>query len=170
MATPTYCTRDEVVDVLTRDAADTSGNAGSDDPDAVDKAIVDAQNEIDAKLALKYTVPFSPVPGLINAITQDIAAYLSDLVFRENRDYQTNLSPIYLRYQRAEDLLGKLSTGEAIIPPDGSNPENPPDTGSGLRVAAAVTRLGLVEPSDFDFRQPMHNPWYWTPEGWAIHP
>lgn len=168
MATPDYCTRDEVVDVLTRNAAETSGNAGSDDPDAIDKAIRDASQEIDAKLALKYTVPFNPVPKLINAICQDIAAYLSDLVFRENRDYTSDLSPIYLRYQRAEDLLGKLSTGEAIIPPDGTEPE-PPDTGSGIRVAAAFSRPGLIDPCDFDIGRGYGRPPYWSPEGWAIH-
>lgn len=166
--TPLYCTRDEVVDVLTRDAADVDGNAASDDPDAVDKAIIDAQNEIDAKLAARYTVPFAPVPPLINSITQDIAAYLADLVFRENRDYQTDLSPVYLRYQRAIALLGGLATGEFTIPP--VDPENPETPGVGIRVAGYITRPPLISGCEFDIDYcGWQQPDYWTDEGWAIH-
>lgn len=166
MAAPIYCSRDEVVDVLTRDASQVKGNAGSIDPDAVDKAIVDAQNEIDSKLAARYIVPFSPVPSLINSITQDIAAYLADLVFRENRDYSTDLSPIYLRYQRAIALLGGLQTGEQIIPPDGSDPD-PAPTGTGIRVAVAITRPPLVSICDFDLFPNSPRPPYWVPEFWG---
>jgi phage gp36-like protein len=168
---PDYCTRDEVVDVLTRDAAEVEGNGASVDGEAVDKAILDAEAEIDSRLGIKYTVPFNPVPPLIASIAQDIAAYLADLVFRENRDYQSELSPIYLRYQRAQAQLGRLQTGEAIIPPTGSDPDNPPDTGSGLRVAAAYSRPPLIDGCEFDIRigcSPARAP-YWTPEGWAIH-
>lgn len=169
---PDYCTPDEVVDVLTRDAAEVTGNAGSIDGEAVRKAITDAQAEIDARLATKYTVPFSPVPALVASIAQDIAAYLADLVYRENRDYQTELSPIYLRYQRAQAMLGRLQTGEAIIPPEGGDPENPPETGSGLRVAAVYSRGSLIDGCEFDIRQgcaPDRAP-YSSAEGWAILP
>lgn len=165
-----YCSRDEVVDVLTRDAAEVEGNAGSDDPDAIDKAIRDAQAEIDSRLGTKYTVPFSPVPPLINSIAQDIAAYLADLIFRENRPHATELSPIYLRYQRAQAMLGRLSTGEAIIPPDSSDPENPPDTGSGLRVAAAYSRGALITGCEFTIGASYQRPPHWSAEGWGIVP
>lgn len=168
MATLDYCTRDQVVDVLTRDAAEVEGNAGTVDDEAVDKAIQDAMAEIDSRLGIKFTVPFDPVPPLINSVAQDIAAYLTDLTFRENRDYSSELSPIYLRYQRAQAMLGRLSTGEAIIPPDGSDPENPPDTGNGLRVAAVYSRPPLVSPCDFDIPGVFgYRPPYWTAEGWG---
>lgn len=169
---PGYCTSEEVVDVLTRNAAEVDGNAASVDGEVVDKAIADAQAEIDSRLATKYTVPFSPVPPLVASIAQDIAAYLADLVFRENRDYSTELSPIYLRYQRAQAQLGRLQTGEAVIPPTGGDPENPPETGSGIRVAAAYSRPPLISGCEFDIRigcgaeQAPH----WSAEGWAIHP
>jgi len=166
MATPTYATHDEVVDVLTRDGEKTSGNAGSLDEEPIAKAIIDAQAEIDARLAARYTVPFVPVPQLINTIAQDIAAYLADLVFRENRDYQTDLSPIYLRYQRAQTLLGGLQTGEIRIPPDG---EDPPGADTGSRVVTAITRSPLFTSCDFDIYPRVDDPPYWTPEGWAIH-
>lgn len=169
---PDYCTLDEVVDVLTRNAAEVEGNAASVDGEVVAKAIADAQAEIDSRLATKYTVPFNPVPALVASIAQDIAAYLADLTFRENRDYQTELSPIYLRYQRAQAQLGRLQTGEAVIPQEGGDPENPPETGSGLRVAAAYSRPALIDGCEFDIRlgcSPYQAP-HWSPEGWAIHP
>jgi len=169
---PVYCEIDDVRDVLTRDAAADEQNNGSTlDEENLQAAIADAQSEIDAKLALRYTVPFSPVPDLIKRICVAIAAYLADLNFRENRDMQSDLNPVFARYQRAIALLGNLSTGEAVIPPDGSDPENPPDTGSGVRVAAAYSRPPLVSARDFDLGHPrFENPWFWTPEGWAIHP
>jgi len=168
---PDYCTREAVIDVLTRNAAEVDGNAASIDEEAVDTAIADAQAEIDSRLATKYTVPFNPVPALVTSIAQDIAAYLADLVFRENRDYASELSPIYLRYQRAQAQLGRLQTGEAVIPSTGSDPENPPEIGSGLRVAASYSRQPLISGCEFDIRsgcQAERAP-YWTAEGWAIH-
>lgn len=168
MAGPDYCSSEEVIDVLTRDAAVVDGNAGSIDVEPVDKAIRDAQAEIDSRLGAKYTVPFNPVPPLINSIAQDIAAYLADLIFRENRDYASELSPIYLRYQRAQAALGRLSTGESIIPPDGSDPDNPPDVGTGLRVAAVYSRPPLISVCDFDLPGIYAGrPPYWTAEGWG---
>jgi phage gp36-like protein len=168
---PGYCTAEDVIDVLTRDAAQVTGNAASIDREAVDKSIQDAQAEIDSRLARKYTVPFNPVPPLVASLAQDIAAYLADLIFRENRDYSTELSPIYLRYQRAQAQLGRLQTGEAVIPPDSSDPENPPETGTGIRVAAAYSRGPLVTGCEFDIQVgclPTPAP-FWTPEGWGIH-
>lgn len=169
---PDYCEPENVIDVLTRDAAEVEANAASIDREAIATAIADAQAEIDSRLATKYTVPFNPVPRLVASLAQDIAAYLADLVFRENRDYQTELSPIYLRYQRAQAMLGRLATGEAVIPPEGGDPENPPETGTGLRVAAAYSRGSLINGCEFDIQSgcsPDRVP-YWSAEGWAIHP
>lgn len=169
-----YCDLDDIRDVLTRDAAasaEDQNNGSTLDEENLAAARSDAQDEIDARLALRYTVPFSPVPDLIKRITIAIAAYLADLNFRENRDMQTELNPIYQRWQRAVALLGQLSTGEAIIPPEGTDPENPPDTGAGIRVASSYSRPGLVCASDFDLgQQAPSSPWFWTEEGWAIHP
>lgn len=168
---PDYCTPDEVVDVLTRNAAEVEGNAASVDGEVVTKAIADAQAEIDSRLATKYTVPFSPVPPLVASIAQDIAAYLADLIFRENRDYSTELSPIYLRYQRAQAQLGRLQTGEAVIPLPGGGSEPTPETGNGLRVAAVVNRSPLVLGNEFDIQYGVCEPApHWSAEGWGIHP
>ena len=168
-----YCDLDDIRDVLTRDAALTApeeqNNGSTLDEENLAAARSDAQDEIDARLALRYTVPFAPVPDLIRRLTIAIAAYLADLNFRENRDMQTELNPVRLRYDRAQTILGQLSTGEAVIPPDGSDPGNPPDTGAGIRVASSYSRPGLVTVCDFDIGYPVRQPPYWTPEGWAIH-
>lgn len=167
-----YCTSDDVRDVLTRDAAAEGQNNGSTlDEENIAAAIFDAQSEIDAKLATRYTVPFSPVPDLIKRITVAIAAYLADLNFRENRDMQSEMNPVLARYQRAIALLGNLSTGEAIIPQDGSDPDNPPDIGSGMRVAAVYTRPPLIDPCAFDLGYPRPGAVlsHRYAEGWGIH-
>lgn len=167
-----YCDLDDIRDVLTRDAAasgEDANNGSTLDEENLAAARLDAQDEIDAKLALRYTVPFAPVPDLIKRITIAIAAYLADLNYRENRDMQTELNPVLQRYNRAQAILGQLSTGEAIVPPNGSDPGNPPDTGSGIRVASSYSRPPLVSVCDFDIGPPLRRPPYWTPEGWAIH-
>lgn len=167
-----YCDLDDIRDVLTRDAAasvEDQNNGSTLDEENLAAARLDAQDEIDARLALRYTVPFSPVPDLIKRITIAIAAFLADLNFRETRDMQTELNPVLQRYTRAQTILGQLSTGEAVIPPDGSDP-TPPDTGAGVRVAAVYSRPGLVSACDFDIAPRVTSPYYWTPEGWAIHP
>jgi phage gp36-like protein len=171
MVAPVYCDLDDIRDVLTRDAAvsaELQNNGSTLDEENLAAARLDAQSEIDARLATKYTVPFAPVPTLIMMITVNIAAWLADLNFRENRDMETELNPIYQRYQRAQALLGQLSTGEAIIPPDGSDPETP-DPGSGIRVAAAYSRPPLISWCDFDLGYPTGQPPFTSPEGWAIH-
>ena len=169
-----YCDLDDIRDVLTRDAAasgEDQNNGSTLDEENLAAARVDAQDEIDARLALRYTVPFAPVPDLIKRITIAIAAYLADLNYRENRDMQTELNPVLQRYTRAQTLLGQLSTGEAIIPQDGSDPDNPPDTGAGIRVASAYSRPDLVSACDFDLGQPSPGAFisHRYAEGWGIH-
>lgn len=167
-----YCILDDVRDVLTRDASLTApedqNNGSTLDEENIAAAIADAQSEIDARLATRYTVPFAPVPDLIKRITIAIAAYLADLNFRETRDMESEFNPVYQRWQRAVTLLGQLSTGEAVIPPEGEEPGTPP--GSGMRVVSAYSRPALVDVCDFDiFGGRNRQPPYTSPEGWAIH-
>ena len=50
-------------------------NVGIVDQGAVDKAITDADGEIDGYLGSRHTVPLNPVPSIINKISVDIAIY-----------------------------------------------------------------------------------------------
>lgn len=92
----------------------------------IEADIVDADAEIDTALGDRYTVPFpTPVPALINSLSINIAAYLSDLRFRGGKEHASELSPFYLRYQRARALLESLASGAGELPggeiPDGGD-------------------------------------------------
>lgn len=83
----------------------------------VEDDIANADNQIDSALGSRYTVPFpTPTPPLVNSLSKDIASYLSDLRFRGAKEYGSELSPFYLRYQRAVALLNSLEEGTGSIP------------------------------------------------------
>lgn len=162
-----YATLEQVQGVLARLAERVGGNASSVPEAEIGENIARAAAEIDSKLATSYTVPFDPVPPLVNAIATDIAAYLSDLTFRETKDYSSELNPVYLRYQRAEAMLEQLQNGSAVIPPEGTDPG--PGTGTGATVAVVLTRPALFSPCEFDFAPASAQQAYWTDEFWGIH-
>jgi phage gp36-like protein len=146
------------------------GNASTLADETLIEAIEQASSEIDGKLGSRYTIPFDPIPPLVKALCVNIAAYLGDLTFREVKDHETELSPVYLRYQRAQALLEQLQIGSMVIPPVGEvpDPEDPP--GAGGRAVYASRTAPLFGPCDFDISvcgPPAAD--YWTPEGWAIH-
>jgi phage gp36-like protein len=127
-----YTTPAEVRLVLTRDLDQTAGNAASLSDATILSEIASAQQRVDGRLALVYQVPFAdPVPLLIRDITRDVAAYLSDLTFREVRDYGSELNPVYLRYKDALALLEQIATGKTTVPGD---PVPPESEASGLSV------------------------------------
>jgi phage gp36-like protein len=124
-----YTSPDEVRLVLTRDLAQTAGNAASLANETIQEQINSAMQRIDGKLALRYKVPFSdPIPKLIRDIARDIAAFLTDLTFREIRDYGSELNPVYLRYQDAVKLLDSIAKGETVVP--GEPPPGESETGT----------------------------------------
>jgi phage gp36-like protein len=86
-----YCTQDEILLMLPeRDLIQLANDTSADtvpDPDAdpdpieaaiavvVDAAIAAADAEIDVYCSVRYTVPFDPVPAIINVSSIDIAIY-----------------------------------------------------------------------------------------------
>lgn len=83
----------------------------------IEADIADADSEIDTALGDRYTVPFpTPIPSLVNSLSINIAAYLADLRFRGGKEHGSELSPFYLRYQRARNILNSLVEGTATIP------------------------------------------------------
>lgn len=129
-----YCTALEVAAVLARDVRDSYGT-GADmfDGSILDFHISAAQAEVDAVLTSRYKVPFNAdaVPALVKSLTVDVAAYLATLTYRQDVDLGAD-DPVRLRYQRAEELLAKLSTGQIDLPGAGS--EDPPAQAGGARV------------------------------------
>ena len=155
-----YTTPAEVRLVLTRDPNQTAGNAASLSDETIQGEIDSAQQRVDGRLALVYQVPFAdPVPTLIRDITRDIAAYLSDLTFREVRDYGSELNPVYMRYKDAVALLEQIATGKTTVPGD---PVPPESEASSQRVVATYsggqTPLGDV----FDDPRPGEGPIGWV--------
>lgn len=142
MAVP-YTTREKVRELLSR-------GGGSDDPgnpstaaslpnSTVDAEILAASRTIDSRLGSVYTVPFAAppqTPAMVVEIAEALAAYRCDLIFREVRDYSSDLNPVYLRWKEADALLTQLQKGLAVLPdytapdPDPGTPDNPNDSGS----------------------------------------
>lgn len=76
----------------------------------IDQAILDASNEIDGYLRLRYTLPLLYAPSELIAIACDIVRY------RLHRD--GGLEEIATRYKLAVAHLKDLSVGKAVLPSD----------------------------------------------------
>lgn len=107
-----YCTEADIINQLPEERlielADDDGD-GIADIGVVDKAIADADAEIDTYLSSRYTVPLSPAPAIINKICVDIAVWnlfsrrqVADDVAKE-------------RYRAAVDLLKLIAKGDVSL-------------------------------------------------------
>ena len=79
----------------------------------IEMAIADADAEIDGYLAKRYTVPFSPVPQVLNKLSKDIAIYnlFSRIGIDESTDQKTYLN----RYNAAISFLRLVAEGKASV-------------------------------------------------------
>lgn len=118
-----YTTVQEVKDILAKDADNVSRTAASLSDAKIEEQIKGAVEEVNSRLGVRYSVPFAdPIPAVVEYITRDFAAYYSDMVFRQSKDFSSELDPVYLRYKRAMKLLEDLASGAAVIvPPDGGS-------------------------------------------------
>lgn len=150
-----YTTPDAVRLVLTADGnpADLSTAASLDDT-TLTPICQTASDEIDARLATRYPVPFPVAPNIVADIAADIAAYLATLTFRKGQPVDTT-DPVWLRYQRSLNLLVAVQTGAAALP--GYNAQAAP---AGQTVVTNPTPGPLFTPEDFDLvRQPAGSEW-----------
>ncbi len=83
--------------------------SGSVDTTVVDRAIADADDEVNSYLQERYAVPISPVPGLVRKLSVDIAIY--NLFARRDLDAPVRTQ----RYENAVRLLKGLARGEASL-------------------------------------------------------
>lgn len=71
-----YCTQTDILNQLDQTVliqlTDDAG-AGAVDADKVTRAIADADEEIDAYLSVKYSLPFSSTPNLVRKMSVDLA-------------------------------------------------------------------------------------------------
>lgn len=79
---------------------------GAPDPELVAKGLQGADDIINAYLSAQYTVPVSPVPGMIRSAAVDIAVYRLAL----KRSIRTD--EMRQRYEDALAILDKISKGQ----------------------------------------------------------
>lgn len=98
---------------------------GIADPLVIERVLTDADAEIDAYLAVRYTLPLPSTPPRLTSLAADIARYrLQD---------DNPLDEAVARYRQAIDFLREIANGKAALPGAG------PTTGSG-NFAAYGTR------------------------------
>ena len=145
---PQYTDPEKVRQLISRSVGYQGSTAASLDDTIILQAIADAEGEVDGVLRKSWTLPLStPVPQLVVTITEAIAAYNADLVFRGATPYRDERSPIYLRLKRAHELLKMVDDGQldaGVILPDGG-------TGTGDQEAVVINpySTALFGPSDF---------------------
>lgn len=108
-----YTTIAAVRQVLSPDGSTsaTLGTAASLSDDEIQEAIAEGAAEIDARLTARYSVPFDPVPAIIEKINRDLAAYMATLTYRRNTPLPDS-DPVALRYARALALLTGAQKGD----------------------------------------------------------
>jgi len=132
-----YCTQADILaTVPTTDLIQLTDDAVP--PTAVNeanvaKAIADAGELIDGYLRGRYTLPLSPVPGLINTLAADVAIYR----LYARRIKLTPPDGVVERYKNAQKILeqvqgGKISlgaesTGGGVTPESGGPQYSAPD-------------------------------------------
>lgn len=87
---------------------------GTIDSAAVDRAIANAEAEIDSYLAAKYQLPLADVPAVVTDLAQIIAIY-------KLHPYSPD-PKIKDDYDQAMKRLGDISTGKAKLPIAGAEP------------------------------------------------
>ncbi|MGD0278348.1 MAG: DUF1320 domain-containing protein [Smithella sp.] len=100
----------------------------------VNKAISDAGEMIDSYLRSRYTLPFSPLPGLIMTLACDIAVYR--LYAR-----RTKLTPpegVSERYKNALKLLSQIQKGEIDLGIEGTDT---PEIGDASGITDSAPRM-----------------------------
>lgn len=97
---------------------------GLSDPatDRIERAIEDADAEIDGYLGVKYSVPLSPVPNMIRRISVTIAVYL---LFSRRKGPPENWIRLY---EEAINYLKSVIAGETSL--GNTDPDGTPGGGS----------------------------------------
>ena len=106
-----YATKDDIVTLYSEDAlhvADRDGD-GVVDIAAVDRALASASDEIDSYLGVRYAVPLTFTPGIVQQYCVDIGLYRlalsADVLSEEHRR----------RYDDAITHLRRIGDGKAML-------------------------------------------------------
>lgn len=118
-----YCTQDDILNRI--DETDLvrltdDDNAGSVDADIVTRAIEDADEEINAYVGARHTVPLSPVPSLIRKLSTEIAIH--NLYRRRPAGPPEHIEKGYTAAVRLLELIAKGQASLGAQDPEGSPP------------------------------------------------
>lgn len=104
-----------------------------DDPDytpamlgdaQIEWAIRDADAQIDGVLRRIYAVPLpDPVPDIVVTLSVDMAAVLSDAIWRGSREYSSELAPARVMWTRCMRILDSIGKGAIQIYNVGEGPD-----------------------------------------------
>lgn len=111
-----YCTQSDLLEQISESKLiqlTDDADIGSIDADVITRAIADADAEIDGYAAVRYDVPFSPVPVSIRKRSVDITIY--NLYARRSGAPEDRR----IRYNDAIRFLKDLSKGIVAIGSDG---------------------------------------------------
>ena len=116
-----YCTQTDLLESISEaDLVDITddADAGTIDTDAVDRAIADADAEINTYCAVQYDVPFATVPAMVRKLAVDIAIY--NLYARRRGAPEDRKE----RYDNAIALLKSVSDGTVSLGVDTPTPDD----------------------------------------------
>ena len=120
----TYATQQDLIDRFGEtELVQLSNRAGGATVDAtvVDRALADADAEIDSYLAARYTLPLSPVPEVVARLAADMARFY---LFDDRATEQVSK-----RYDNAVKLLRSIASGAASIGVDSADAQPAIDGG-----------------------------------------
>lgn len=110
-----YCEVEDVELIVKGTSGDLPAAADKLEPEQIQQAIDDAENEVNLALSNFYVTPVvtdhEPTIAVLKHITANIAAYLADLTFRMSKEYGSGANPLRLRYTRARSLLDGVLSG-----------------------------------------------------------
>lgn len=106
-----YCTQSDIEKLIpTQELAELTTESGSTPDDVVvTEAIAKADAEIDAYCGVRYTVPFTTVPAIVESISVDMALY--HLYSRRSIAPEARR----IKYEDAIKFLKDISTGKATL-------------------------------------------------------
>lgn len=107
------------------------------------KAIEDADAEIDGYLAKRYQVPLAPTPRVLNKFSIDIAVY--NLASRRGIDEGEREKTILTRYQNAIKFLTLVAEGKVSLGINGESVQSAAQTGFNIQSSDRLFSRGSME-------------------------
>jgi len=131
-----YCTQSDITKQLDEETLiqlTDDAEAGEVDTDVLDRAIDDADEEIDAYLAVKYSLPFAVTPNLVRKMAVDLA--ICNLYARRYDTITETRKEICERIRKDLDRIAKGTMSLDV--PD-------PDAGADYGVAVSTSKSDRI--------------------------